>query len=159
MAAGRTGGGDPPRWASAGSDEEETGATVKPRFNSIDLVDDAAAEVLGTPASRTTRERLPDVAGEFFQVSPPGGREAVVRGVLASAVQASTALAAADLKAKIRARQAQVGQAGTYWGTDAHEYAASCLLAFRQLGPIQITSAGGGVQAMGRVEARILTQP
>lgn len=132
---------------------------MNPSFDNVDLVDYAAAEVLDSPDSRTVRERLPDVAGEFFQVSPPGGREAIVRGVLASSIQASAELAGADLKTKTRARQERTGKVGTYCGTDGHQYPASCLLAFRQLGPVQVTPRSNGLQAMVHVEARILTQP
>ena len=132
---------------------------MNPSFDSVDLVDYAPAEMLDSPDLRTTRERLPDVEGEFFQVSPSGGREVVVRGVLASSSQASGDLAAADLKTKVRSRQDEVGQVGTYQGTDGVQYAASLLVAYRQVGPVSVSPAGTAFQALIEVEARILTQP
>ena len=132
---------------------------MKPSFENVDLLDHAAVEVLDSPESRTHSERLPDVAGEFFQVNPPGGREVLVRGVLASEIQVSADLANADLKAKARLRQGLVGSVGTYCGTDSQQYPDSLLLEYRQLGGLRISPRGAGFQALGRVVARLLTQP
>ena len=132
---------------------------MNPSFDSIDLADYAAAEALGSPALRTTRERLPDVEGEFFQVCPAGGREVIVQGVLASSPQVTAELAGADLKAKLRVRQGLVGGTGTYQGTDACSYPNSLLLSYRQTGAVQLSARGGGLQALAGIEARILTQP
>lgn len=132
---------------------------MNPSFDNVDLVDYAAAELFGSPASRTQAERLPDVCGEFFQVHPSGGREILVRGVLASSLQSSAALASADLKTKLRARQERVGTVGTYQGTDSQPYAGSLLLSYEQRGAIEGSSWGAGVQALALVEARVFAQP
>ena len=132
---------------------------MKPSFGELDLADFAATEALGSPALHTTRERLPDVEGEFFQVCPCGGREVILQGVLASAPQATAELAGADLKSKLRARQELVGSTATYQGPDAHSYPNSLLLAYRQAGAVQVSPQSGGLQALVPVEARILTQP
>ncbi len=132
---------------------------MNPKFDDFDLTDLAAAEVLGSPASRTRRERMPDVAGEFFQAGPAGAREIEVRGVLASAVKASADLAIADLKAKLLAVQQYVGCVACYAGTDGRLYSGSLLSAYRQAGPMEVSVVEGGVQALARVEAIIVAQP
>jgi hypothetical protein len=132
---------------------------VNPTFNSVALTDNAPTESLAGPVSRTARETMPDVQGEFFQVAPPGGRQIVVRGVLASAVQVTAELAAADLKENVRARQGLVGAVATYQGVDGEPYADSLMLSFDQAGPMEISTQGAGLQALMRVEAQVLTQP
>ncbi|HUS91414.1 MAG TPA: hypothetical protein VM695_06160 [Phycisphaerae bacterium] len=132
---------------------------MNPSFDNIDLVDHAPAETIGSPELRTSRQHLPDVKGEFFQVGPPGGREVIVRGVLASSPLASAELAAADLKAAVRTRQGRVGQVATYRGSDGAEHAASLLASFRQTGPVRVAPIGSSFQALVPVEARVRTQP
>ncbi len=132
---------------------------MNPTFDEIDLTDLAAAEVIGSPACRTKRERVPDVAGEFFQCAPAGGREIAVRGVLASAVKASADLAVTDLKAKLLAIQQHVGCVATYAGADGRVWSGSLLSAYRQAGPMEVSAVEGGVQALARIEAEIAAQP
>ena len=132
---------------------------MNPKFDIYDLTTLAAAEVIGSPASRTVRERMPDVAGEFFQVQPAGAREIAVRGVLASAVKTSADLAVADLKAKLLAIQQYVGVVATYAGTDGRLYSGSLLSVYRQAGPMEVSAVESGVQALAHVEAVIVAQP
>ncbi len=137
----------------------QKGSTVNPKFDTFDLTDLAAAEIIGSPALRTSRERMPDVAGEFFQVQPAGAREIAVRGVLASAVKASADLAVADLKARLLAIQQHVGVVATYAGTDGRLYSGSLLSAYRQAGPMEVSAVESGVQALANVEAVVVAQP
>jgi len=132
---------------------------MNPTFDDIDLTDLAGAEVIGSPACRTRRERMPDVAGEFFQHGPAGAREIAVRGVLVSAVKASANLAIADLKAKLLTIQQYVGCVATYAGTDGRLYSGSLLSAYRQAGPMELSAVESGVQALARIEAEIVAQP
>lgn len=132
---------------------------MNPTFDDIDLADLAAAEIVGSPACGTRRERMPDVAGEFFQAGPAGAREIEVRGVLVSAVKTSADLAIADLKAKLLAVQQYVGCVATYAGTDGRLYSGSLLSAYRQAAPMEVSAVEGGVQALARVEAEIIAQP
>jgi len=132
---------------------------MNPKFDDLELTNLAGAEIIGSPASRTSRERMPDVAGEFFQAGPPGAREIAVRGVLASAVKASADLAVADLKAKLLAIQQYVGVVATYVGTDGRLYSGSLLSAYRQAEPMEVSAVEGGEQALARVEAVIIAQP
>jgi len=132
---------------------------VNPSFDSIDLVDSAPGEAFGSPALRANRQHLPDVEGEVFQACPAGGRDIVVRGVLASSAQATADLAAADLKAKVRARQGLSGHVGTYEGIDGESYPASLLAEYRQAGPMRITPVGSAFRGLVEIEARIVTQP
>ena len=132
---------------------------MNPSFDNVDLVDYAPVENFGSPELRTTRERLPDVEGEFFQVAPTGAREVVVGGILASFAQTSGELAVADLQARLRSRQSRVGEVATYKGVGAVQYPSSLLISFEQTGAVQVCPTGAGLQAIARVEARVLAQP
>jgi hypothetical protein len=132
---------------------------MNPTFDDFDLTDLAAAEVIGSPACGTRRQRMPDVAGEFFQAAPAGAREIAVRGVLVSAVKASADLAIADLKARLLAVQQYVGCVATYAGTDGRLYSGSLLSAYRQAGPMEVSAVEGGTQALVRIEAEVVAQP
>jgi len=132
---------------------------VNPTFDNVALTDYAATEDFGSLVTRTTRETLPDVQGEFFQVAPASGRTIVIRGVLASTTQVSADLAGADLKARIRAHDDLVGSVAAYQGADSVLYSESLLLSYDQAGPMEISPQGAGLQAVMRVEARVLTQP
>ena len=132
---------------------------MNPTFDNYDLTDLAGAEVIGSPAVRTGRHRMPDVAGEFFQTAPPGAREIDIRGVLTSAVKTTPELAIAELKGKLLALQQLIGAVGTYAGTDGRAYGSAMLSAYSQAGPMEVASADGGVQALAHIEAAVVTQP
>lgn len=132
---------------------------MNPTFDGIELVDCAAAELLAGPQCRTFHECLPDVAGEFLQVNPQGGRQVIIRGIMTSTVQTSPELAGSDLKARIGDRQAMVGSVADYHGLSEQAHPSSLLLSLEQTGTVRICRAGEGFQALAGVEARILTQP
>lgn len=132
---------------------------MNPTFNNQPLTSLAAAETIKPPLVRTGRHTMPDVAGEYFQIAPLGGREITARGVLASASATSPDLAVKDLKLRIRILQGLLGEVGTYVGADGTVWSSSMFRDYRQTGPIESCSRGVVVEAIVHVEADIIAQP
>ena len=120
------------------------------------LITAAPRERIGGQAPRVYMESLPGVSGEFAQGHGYSGRDLIATGMLQSATQATAALASAQLKTYIRARQALATgtEVGTFTGEDAHAY-TNCVFLGYDPGPIMVNRRGSAYFAYANVAARI----
>ena len=127
-----------------------------PTFDGMALTTDAAREDIGAPQARVYTQTIPDVAGEFAQVSRQGGRDITATGIYKGLPAAFPTDAQADLKDSIRALQERVADGvGPYVGIDGHTYSTCVLKSYAPAGEMTYIRSGGNYVALVRIRAVI----